>query len=189
MFSDETTNTNFIVFGLTLSGLEPTIYHIRGEHANHYTTDATRTYVQYQERIAHDRTRMNVIHMWHDYTIVHNQTSIYYTCNIIGLLLMWTTAIKFNLADWSSTHHHNRFHLIEYNLLSPWDNWILAHLVLYSNHSLTHSLTRITWYESNISYYYKTINISFIWMLKRYIVFLIELYEYCLSLQFPQRLI
>jgi hypothetical protein len=29
------TNTNFIVFGLTWSGLEPTIYHTRGQHANH----------------------------------------------------------------------------------------------------------------------------------------------------------
>jgi hypothetical protein len=26
------------VFGLTRRGLEPTIYHTRGEHANHYTT-------------------------------------------------------------------------------------------------------------------------------------------------------
>jgi hypothetical protein len=34
--SGETKITNFIVFGLTRSGLEPT----RGEHANHYTTDA-----------------------------------------------------------------------------------------------------------------------------------------------------
>jgi hypothetical protein len=33
-------NTNFIVFGLTQSGLEPTIYRTRGERANHYTTDA-----------------------------------------------------------------------------------------------------------------------------------------------------
>ena len=33
----EATNTNFIVFGLTLPGLEPTIYRTRGEHANHYT--------------------------------------------------------------------------------------------------------------------------------------------------------
>jgi hypothetical protein len=32
--------TNFIVFDLTWSGLEPTVYHIRGEQANHYTTDA-----------------------------------------------------------------------------------------------------------------------------------------------------
>jgi hypothetical protein len=36
----EATNTNFIVFGLTRPGLDPTIYHTRGEHANHYTTDA-----------------------------------------------------------------------------------------------------------------------------------------------------
>jgi hypothetical protein len=30
---------NVIVFGLTRWGLEPMIYHTRGEHANHYTTD------------------------------------------------------------------------------------------------------------------------------------------------------
>jgi hypothetical protein len=36
----EATNTSFIVFGLTRPGLEPTIYRTRGEHANHYATDA-----------------------------------------------------------------------------------------------------------------------------------------------------
>jgi hypothetical protein len=40
LLSGEATNINFIVFGLTRSGLEPTIYHTRGEHANHYATDA-----------------------------------------------------------------------------------------------------------------------------------------------------
>ena len=35
----EATNTNVKVFDMTRSGLEPTIYHTRGEHANHYTTD------------------------------------------------------------------------------------------------------------------------------------------------------
>ena len=40
VFSGEETNTNFIVFGLQLPGLEPTIYRTRGEHANHYATDA-----------------------------------------------------------------------------------------------------------------------------------------------------
>jgi hypothetical protein len=40
MLSGEATYTNFIVFGLTQPGLEPTIYRTRGEHANHYTTDA-----------------------------------------------------------------------------------------------------------------------------------------------------
>ena len=40
MLSGEATNTNFIVFGLTQSGLEPTIYRTHGEHANQYSTDA-----------------------------------------------------------------------------------------------------------------------------------------------------
>jgi hypothetical protein len=44
MLSGEATNTNFIVFGLTRSGLEPTIYRTRGEHANHCTTDAVVLY-------------------------------------------------------------------------------------------------------------------------------------------------
>ena len=39
VLSGEATNTNFIVFGLTQPGLEPTIYRTRGEHANHYATD------------------------------------------------------------------------------------------------------------------------------------------------------
>jgi hypothetical protein len=38
MRSGEATNTNFIVFGLTRSELEPTIYNTGGKHANHYTT-------------------------------------------------------------------------------------------------------------------------------------------------------
>jgi hypothetical protein len=40
MLRGEATNINFIVFGLTRPGLELTIYRIRGEHANHYATDA-----------------------------------------------------------------------------------------------------------------------------------------------------
>jgi hypothetical protein len=36
----EAKNTNFIVFGLTQSVLEPTMYRTRDEHANHYITDA-----------------------------------------------------------------------------------------------------------------------------------------------------
>jgi hypothetical protein len=39
IISGEATNTNFIVFGLTQLGLEPTIYRTRSEHANHYPTD------------------------------------------------------------------------------------------------------------------------------------------------------
>ena len=40
ILSEEATHTNFIVFGLTRPEHEPTIYRTRGEHANHYTTDA-----------------------------------------------------------------------------------------------------------------------------------------------------
>ena len=40
MLSGEATHTNFIVFGLTRSGLEPTMYHTLDEHTNHYNTDA-----------------------------------------------------------------------------------------------------------------------------------------------------
>jgi hypothetical protein len=39
MLSGEATNTNFIVFGLTRSGLKPTIYCTQDKHADHYTTD------------------------------------------------------------------------------------------------------------------------------------------------------
>jgi hypothetical protein len=35
VLSGEATHIYFEVFGLTRSGLEPTIYHTRGEHANH----------------------------------------------------------------------------------------------------------------------------------------------------------
>jgi hypothetical protein len=40
----ETTDVNFIIFGLTRSVLEPTIYHTRGEHDNLYTTDEPTIY-------------------------------------------------------------------------------------------------------------------------------------------------
>jgi hypothetical protein len=40
VLSGEATNTNCIVFGLTRPELEPTVYRIRGEHANHYISDA-----------------------------------------------------------------------------------------------------------------------------------------------------
>ena len=39
VLSWEATNTNFIVFELIRSEIEPTIYHTRGEHANQYITD------------------------------------------------------------------------------------------------------------------------------------------------------
>ena len=41
VFSGEATNTNLIDFGLTRPRLELMIYRTRGEHANHYTIDAS----------------------------------------------------------------------------------------------------------------------------------------------------
>ena len=47
VLSGEATNT--IVFDLTRSGLESTIYHTRGEHVNHYTTDTVTRLVKLLE--------------------------------------------------------------------------------------------------------------------------------------------
>ena len=40
LLSEEATNTNFIIFGLTQPGLELTMYRTGDEHAKHYATDA-----------------------------------------------------------------------------------------------------------------------------------------------------
>jgi hypothetical protein len=40
--SVEETSTKFIVFGLILPGLQPTIYRPQGEHANHNTIEVVR---------------------------------------------------------------------------------------------------------------------------------------------------
>jgi hypothetical protein len=48
VLSEEATHTNFIFFGLTRAGLEPTIYRTRGEHANHYIC---REYLAYSVNI------------------------------------------------------------------------------------------------------------------------------------------
>ena len=40
-------NTNFYVFDLTRSGIEPTTFRYRGEHANHYTTEAVKYVLHY----------------------------------------------------------------------------------------------------------------------------------------------
>ena len=56
MLTGEATNTNFIDFGLTWSGLEPTIYRTRDEHANHYTTDEPTIYRTRDEHANHYTT-------------------------------------------------------------------------------------------------------------------------------------
>ena len=39
MITEEATNTNVIVYGLTRPGVQSTIYRTHGEHAIHYATD------------------------------------------------------------------------------------------------------------------------------------------------------
>ena len=48
LLPSQATNTNCIVFGLTRAGLEPTIYRTRGQHANHYTSDAVDKNINFQ---------------------------------------------------------------------------------------------------------------------------------------------
>ena len=48
VLSEKTTNTNFIVFDFTWSGLQPTIYRTRGMQTNHYTTERQDEEKQYK---------------------------------------------------------------------------------------------------------------------------------------------
>ena len=56
VLSGETANINYIVFGITPPGLEPTIYRTRGEHAIHYTTDEPTIYCTRDEHDIHYTT-------------------------------------------------------------------------------------------------------------------------------------
>jgi len=49
VLSGEATNTNFILFFLTRSGLELKICHTPGEHANYYSIDAVLRTVCYDK--------------------------------------------------------------------------------------------------------------------------------------------
>ena len=67
--SGEVTNTYFIVFGLTRSRLEPTIYRTWGEHANHYTTNAVIifSYIPYIQTQCYLRPcRLEQQHAYHE---------------------------------------------------------------------------------------------------------------------------
>ena len=59
MRSGEATDTNCIVFGLTRSGFEPTIYRTRGEHTNHYTADSIKNTHLHFYLDKHDKLLVN----------------------------------------------------------------------------------------------------------------------------------
>jgi hypothetical protein len=80
VLSGEATHTNFIVLDLTRPELKPTIYHIPGEHANHYVTDATRN------KDVYDCNRnQNKVSEWSDMSIP-------------GLLFHWASTTKIQLS-------------------------------------------------------------------------------------------
>jgi hypothetical protein len=54
VLSREATNTNFIVFGSTQPGLEPTIYRTRGGYVDHYATDAFFLHLSKKPTIAYN---------------------------------------------------------------------------------------------------------------------------------------
>ena len=67
VLSGETRNNNFIVFGLTPSALEPTIYSFRGERANHYNTKAVVTCMYYAKYviIKYNKVQTVCVLMWY----------------------------------------------------------------------------------------------------------------------------
>ena len=78
MISGEATNTNFIIFGLIRSGLEPTIYRTGGEPANHYATDAVqilensdslKDFFKIESRLLHKAVTQILVHKKHNKTI------------------------------------------------------------------------------------------------------------------------
>ena len=70
VLSGEASNTNFIVFGLTRLGLEPTIYRTQGEHANHYATDEPTIYRTQGEHANHYATDAVLENKW-EYKVYH----------------------------------------------------------------------------------------------------------------------
>jgi hypothetical protein len=83
VLSGEATHTNVIIFGLIRSGLEPTIYRTRGEHAKHYTTDAV-----YKEEKKCNRER-EVIN-WDNTLSLYDPLIVHV---VINLNLFWITRI------------------------------------------------------------------------------------------------
>jgi hypothetical protein len=78
MLSREATNANFIVFALTRSGLEPTIYCTQGKHANYYTTN--------EPTIYHTQGKHANYYTTNEPTIYHTRGkhANYYTTNTVA---------------------------------------------------------------------------------------------------------
>jgi hypothetical protein len=89
VLSGEATNTNFIVFGLTRQGIEPTIYRTRGEHANHYTTDEPTIYRTRGEHANHYTTDEPTIYALEASTLTITPTVRLFRAMIVKGTNMW----------------------------------------------------------------------------------------------------
>ena len=98
VLSGEATNTNFIVFDLIRSGLEPTIYPTWGEHTNHYTT--VWNYVLL-DNISHfalyiiDTCNTHI----HDCSLACLDTDTSITCDRVKLVLWATLILSYSHAN------------------------------------------------------------------------------------------
>ena len=120
MFNWEAANTNFIVFGFTGLGLQPTIYHTHGEHIYHYTGAPT-----------HDLSHSRWAHI-----------PLYWGSNTQSITLKVSThTIILGLQP--TIYHTQGEHIYHYTGIPthnlPHSRW--AHIPLYwgSTHDLSHS--------------------------------------------------
>jgi hypothetical protein len=87
VFSEDAANPNIIVFEFTQSGLEPTIYRIRGAHANHYTTNEPTIYRTQGAHANHYTTNEPTIYRTRGAHANHYTTNVVLTtCNIFSFI-------------------------------------------------------------------------------------------------------
>ena len=85
LLSGEETNTNFIAFDYTRSGLEPTIYHTPGEHANHYTTDVGGTEMTNNYKIIFLMCRYRTV-LKSKFLFISNRKSVIKHKNVVQIM-------------------------------------------------------------------------------------------------------
>ena len=99
MLSGETTDTNFIVFGLTRPGFETTSYRTRGEHAQHDATDTIqqhfRWYILYYLQSVKNKWWPGLA--WCKYILYYCEKKI----------KQWWSSIPLISTKWTTTSHFN----------------------------------------------------------------------------------
>jgi hypothetical protein len=114
VLSGEATNINLIVFGLTQPVLEPTIYHTRGEHANHYATNEPTIYHTRGEHANHYATN--------EPTIYHTrgEHANHYANDAVGYEKKVCTVMVNNSINISKMDNHSSPQTSEHKTLILW---------------------------------------------------------------------